>query len=848
MVNTALKTKVFYSYNDYKIAKNEGSQSLKFLKSQVGGKTFNSFEMISNGKDVPEFFGLGKVVFDDLTRNLKSLLDNVFHTSIDDKYTGWSYSPSILGKACSQIEKFVTEQNFSDDVLVELKKVYNLLGGNTSILFVRSSSYAEDGAKSFAGRQLSVGYIKGFENFLQSIKNVCASLYSYQAVAYRLKNGLDIRDDYMLVLVQKSADPTHSCVGFYYEGENPRIELDFAEGTGATIADGIANATKAIVNVHLFKIKSDYPSQWIVSDSGRVEILQIYIDKSWHKVVEFVFPIQGKALIYNPMANSAFDNTTEIPITHRPDSELYKHLLDRAVQEVETLSKQFESGQDIELAISVNDYKYGMAVHAIPSIKFYNIQSRLNTGLESLSTLVKPQVVQKPIRKNISIKSRVITGKLKFINSKEDSERYSSLNDEYIVVVPDGSFEYDAAYLTYGKAIFINSATNAHGPTVVRENFFGGGCIISPDSYDNSIKDLFDEYGLKEDDIITIDDEGNMYKGIINELVDWQSKVDEEVLKEAKSSFESTPLEIGFNAASVASAKNFNNSVGEFVNPLIRAERLLQDNEKNDILSIALDFSNEQQEEYVNRKALQLKEIVKYSKKSTYRFFGPCGDERTGLGAPKATKLNPTKLGMFQGVRAGLSFKEALILECKIVLKAKQMLDKSNHGHKLKIMAQYTRTTKELKEWLTILSENGITKDNFKIGTMFEVPSLSEDIEELSTIVDFISIGTNDLFMLFCGLDRPGSDAMILANEYPINGKSFVNYLRKIVKEAKSYGLEVSLCGEILSQIKDLAVYLQEWGITSAPVAGIPDFLEIKKNLIEAKRNGLPSSFVAKPM
>lgn len=829
-------TQIKLPYVTFDIFKNATPSQLLKIKSDIGGKAYNSFAMKKAGQNVPAMIGLGKNFFDDLTSTLSKEIEAAFSMPSDGNYYGWMMTPEILGFKCQQIQNLVQSKDFSSEMTSHLLDVYNLLGGDNAVFFLRSSSNSEDGNQSFAGRQLTVPYVRGFANFVQAIKNVIASLFSYQAVAYRLEHGLNVLDDYMPVHVQIAINPTHCAVGFYYNGEDPTLEIDFAAGTGSTIADGECNASKAEVDYNLYKLTLQNSTQWIVQDGGRVEVLQVLIENLWKNAVTLTLPIQKISLVYNPEAFSAIDNTIKIPVIQRPDAELYKNLLPKAIDLVIELTEFFGAQQDIELSILVENYTYCQPVN-LDQVSFYRMQSRLNTAEVGQGNYTpKPDIDSKPVYNGISIKRRVVPGKVNFVHSVQESKDSALLGPDFIHVVPDGGFDYDHCYIKYGRVIFMNSATNAHGPTVARELFYGGGTIIAPND-DIGIDEFFKTLEIKEGDEIVVDDKGSIYRGM-NPLVDWQTEEDKLLIQEILTNLKPIKFEIGFNSGSVHAAKEMREILGfDFTIPLLRAERLLQDGGSFDIQYIAMDASQEFQQQYVEEKAQNLFEIVMCSKSTTYRFFGPCGDERTGDFAPPQVKKNPTKLGMYQGVRQSLEFPESLALECSIVKRARQLLDSAGAGKRLKIMAQFTRSARELKQWLDFLSSQGIDRTNYVIGTMFENPSLFFELEAIAKLVDFISIGTNDLWMLFYGVDRPGSDPRVIAAEYPVNSQAFTSFLKQIIEKAVELGLIVSICGEILSAHPDLAKYFAMWGVSSAPVASPIDLLKINKEIYDLNQD-----------
>ncbi len=78
-------------------------------------------------------------------------------------------------------------------------------------------------------------------------------------------------------------------------------------------------------------------------------------------------------------------------------------------------------------------------------------------------------------------------------------------------------------------------------------------------------------------------------------------------------------------------------------------------------------------------------------------------------------------------------------------------------------------------------------------GVMIEVPSLVEQLDVLLKEVDFVSVGTNDLFQFFYACDRTNP---IVSNRYDILSSSFLRYLRKIRNMCEEANVPVSICGE----------------------------------------------------
>jgi phosphotransferase system, enzyme I, PtsP len=83
---------------------------------------------------------------------------------------------------------------------------------------------------------------------------------------------------------------------------------------------------------------------------------------------------------------------------------------------------------------------------------------------------------------------------------------------------------------------------------------------------------------------------------------------------------------------------------------------------------------------------------------------------------------------------------------------------------------------------------------SIKLGAMIEVPSIVWQLDQLLQVVDFVSIGSNDLmqFLFACDRDHPR-----LAGRYdPLNPVA-LKVLRNIVERAEATDTPLTLCGEM---------------------------------------------------
>lgn len=84
--------------------------------------------------------------------------------------------------------------------------------------------------------------------------------------------------------------------------------------------------------------------------------------------------------------------------------------------------------------------------------------------------------------------------------------------------------------------------------------------------------------------------------------------------------------------------------------------------------------------------------------------------------------------------------------------------------------------------------------DDIRLGVMIEVPSLLFQLDELLTQVDFVSVGSNDLFQFFCAVDRGNTR---VSDRFDSLNLSFLRALKLIADSANKAHVPVTLCGEL---------------------------------------------------
>jgi len=115
-----------------------------------------------------------------------------------------------------------------------------------------------------------------------------------------------------------------------------------------------------------------------------------------------------------------------------------------------------------------------------------------------------------------------------------------------------------------------------------------------------------------------------------------------------------------------------------------------------------------------------------------------------------------------------------------------------------------------------------------ELGCMLEVPSLLYQLDELMAAVDFVSIGSNDLFQFIMASDRGNPR---VAGRFNPMSKPFLRVLKTILDKGNEFGTPVTLCGEIAGRpLSAMALFgLGYRSISMSPAAIGP----IKAMLVE---------------
>lgn len=173
------------------------------------------------------------------------------------------------------------------------------------------------------------------------------------------------------------------------------------------------------------------------------------------------------------------------------------------------------------------------------------------------------------------------------------------------------------------------------------------------------------------------------------------------------------------------------------------------------------------------------------------RTFDIGGDKAVpGLDLP--VEANPF-LG-WRGIRLSLDRPEDIFLpQIRALLRA--AID-----HDIRVMLPMIATPQEVEEALALiararrdLEQAGYTLRHVPLGIMVETPAAALTLDQFADLIDFASIGTNDLVQYTYAVDR--TNTRVRARAHPL-GSAVLRLIRQVCQT----GLPIAVCGQLASE------------------------------------------------
>ena len=160
----------------------------------------------------------------------------------------------------------------------------------------------------------------------------------------------------------------------------------------------------------------------------------------------------------------------------------------------------------------------------------------------------------------------------------------------------------------------------------------------------------------------------------------------------------------------------------------------------------------------------------------------------------------------FRAIRLCLSRPELFKPQLRAALRA-------GYGNNLKLMFPMVATVADVNNTRAVLeecreelkNEGQKVADKMDIGIMIEIPSAAIMADQLSEVVDFFSIGTNDLSQYTLAADRTNAQVAQIASGFQ---PAVFRLIKGVIDAAHANGKWVGLCGEMAGELLAIPILL----------------------------------------
>jgi pyruvate,water dikinase len=749
----------------------------------VGGKNASLGEMIHNlsslGVTVPGGFATTAAAYreflsaDGLDQKINDLLADLDVDNIE-----------ALTSAGKSIRQWIMETPLPDELMRAVREAWDIMSGGKDIsVAVRSSATAEDlPDASFAGQQETFLNVRGFDNMIDAMHQVFASLFNDRAIAYRVHQGFNHSDVALSAGIQTMVRSDVGASGVIFTldtetGFRDAVFITSSWGLGETVVQGAVNPDEFYVYKPAIA-KGKHPI--LRKNLGSKAIKMVYSDD----------PKPGKTV---ETVDVAEEDSLSFSITDDDIIELAKMAI--------TIENHYDRPMDIEWGKDGNDGKLYI-LQARPE----TVQSRSGRSIQRFTLKGKSDV----IISGRSIGHKIGVGKAKVIRSVAEMNRVHA-GDVLVSDMTDPDWE---PVMKRASAIVTNrGGRTCHAAIIARE--LGIPAVVGCGDATEKIKD-----GTSVTVSCAEGDEGIVYDG----------SLDFEETNIELDSLPDIPVKIMMNVGNPDRAFDFanipNRGVGlarlEFIiNRMIGVHpQALLEYDKLDADTHAavhdqmagypdpVEFFVEKLAEGVAMIAAAFAPepvIVRMSDFKSNEYANLIGGERY-----EPDEENPM-IGFRGAARyVSESFRPCFELECRALRRVREDMGLTN----VQIMIPFVRTVKQAKDVIDLMAANGLErgKHDLKVIMMSELPTNALLADQYLEHFDGMSIGSNDMTQLALGLDR---DSALVADNFDERDDAVKALLAMTIAACKTNNKYVGICGQGPSDHPDLARWLLDQGIES---------------------------------
>ncbi len=753
----------------------------------VGGKNASLGEMISQladaGVRVPGGFATTAQAFRDF------LADTGLDQRIAERLTTLnSEDVRELALAGAQIRQWITEAPLPQRLNDDIRAAFALLDADGKGSFaVRSSATAEDlPDASFAGQQETFLNVVGFDDVIDKIRHVFASLYNDRAISYRVHKGYAHADVALSAGIQRMVRSDKGSAGVMFtldteSGFEDVVFITSSYGLGETVVQGAVNPDE----FYVFKptlASGFYP---IVNRRIGSKLLKMEFDPQ---------RTEGKAV-----------RTVDVPVSERNRFSLTDDEVIELARYAVIIEKHYQRPMDIEWGRDGIDGK------------IYILQARPETvksqqGHNDVQQRYRLKATGKVLSTGRAIGQKIGSGRVRIVGDISEMDQVQP-GDVLVTDMTDPNWE---PVMKRAAAIVTNrGGRTCHAAIIARELGIPAvvGCGDATDC-------------LTEGSMVTVScaegDEGRIYDGLIETEVE---EVRRGVMPEIG-------LKIMMNVGNPQLAFDFsqipNHGVGlarlEFIinnNIGIHPKAVLDYPNIDTELKVAVESAARGHASprtfFVEKLADGIATIAAafYPKTVIVRLSDFKSNEYRKLvgGARYEPEEENPMLG-FRGASRYVSedFAECFKMECEALKRVREQMGLTN----VEIMVPFVRTVKQAERVVNLLADHGLARgeNGLRIIMMCEVPSNAILAEQFLEHFDGFSIGSNDMTQLTLGLDRDSGMAL-LAADFDERDDAVKFMLQRAIGACLKAGKYVGICGQGPSDHPDLAQWLKDEGILS---------------------------------
>ena len=765
----------------------------------VGGKNSSLGEMISNlselGVNVPGGFAITSSAFDEFLSSSK--IDKVISKELANLNVENLSDLRRLGK---KLRGLILKTPLPQNLISEIEHAWLGVSQSGKSFAVRSSATAEDlPDASFAGQQETFLNIDGFDNLIDAVRKVYASLFTDRAISYRrLRNFKGSLSISVGVQEMVRSDIGSSGVAFTLDTESGyrgSIFITSSYGLGEGIVQGTVNPDEFYVFKRALE-NNDFPI--IKKNLGEKAKKMIFADNN----------LPGKSVKYVKVPKK---EANEFSLTNSEIIELAKY--------AKTIEDHYKVPMDIEWAKDGKDKKIYI-LQARPE----TVQSKVSNYFERFTLKEKGELIVS----GKSVGQKIGTGTAKVVKDISEIENIES-GDVLVTDMTDPDWE---PVMKIASGIVTNrGGRTCHAAIIARELGIPAivGCNTATKFILNNSK-------------ITVScgegNEGRVYKGELGYKVE----------KVKFGSMPEVPVKIMMNVGNPDKAMSFSMIPNEGVG-LARVEFII-----NKMIGIhpkaLLDITAVDKQ---TAKKIQGK-INGYSDARTF-FIEKLSEGIATIAAsfspkPVIVRLSDFKSNEYANLMGGKyfepkeenpmlgfrgagryisdDFRECFELECESLKRVRNDMGLTN----VQLMIPFVRTIEEAKNVVALLEQNGLKRGEnaLKVLMMSEIPSNALLAEDFLSYFDGMSIGSNDMTQLTLGLDR---DSALVSDIFDERDEAVKKMLSLTISACKSKNKYVGICGQGPSDHYDFARWLLDEGIDSVslnPDTVIETWLKLSKN------------------